>query len=410
MQTQILVYLSPAITVIFTAVFLGLWWIDRSRLYVLCYASWFGSVALATALQAFLVTDFGPWQLLLLHSVLAAGAIIMLWGVARRNGTLFPIVGLVSIALVNAVICWFAGAYQNQTAYIVTQNLNAAMMFAFGAYGAWLAPRRAAADRLLVGAFAIAASYGMIRPPVLILMQSQMAAADYQASAMLTINMVINAIIALFLAMALIATIMTDTLRAENEAGMRDGLSGLPTRAAFEKTVRTLLTRAGSERITVSLIVCDIDHFKRVNDTHGHSAGDQVIASFGHLIASKIRPGDIAGRVGGEEFCILAWNCPEQGAAALAERLRSAFEKINHPALPKGERTTASFGVTEIVLSKGYAHAFECADAALYEAKRAGRNQVQTSGLVSENEQEAEAIETGAEIVDLAVRKARSGN
>ena len=168
--------------------------------------------------------------------------------------------------------------------------------------------------------------------------------------------------------------------KAVREDAERDALTGLKMRGPFEAQAIAMLNRARDKDVPVSVIVADIDHFKRVNDIWGHQVGDTAIASFGDLLRSTIRDTDIAGRIGGEEFCILVWNCPEEPTLNLAERIRARFEQLPIEGISDDVRLTASFGVAQWVTDEGYGRLFARADAALYRAKEGGRNSTSADG------------------------------
>lgn len=156
-----------------------------------------------------------------------------------------------------------------------------------------------------------------------------------------------------------------------------DSLSGLLNRHGFDMTIKK--TRAQSDSTApTSLILCDLDRFKSINDEHGHYVGDRVIAAFGRLIRAGAREGDICGRFGGEEFCIYLRNSDVRAARLFAEWLRVAFASTSYPEINNSTRFTASFGVTEVVAGERIEDAYKRADAALYEAKHDGRNCVRT--------------------------------
>ena len=123
-----------------------------------------------------------------------------------------------------------------------------------------------------------------------------------------------------------------------------------------------------------SLIMLDVDHFKSVNDNHGHQAGDIVIQELGGVISDACRMEDVAARFGGEEFIILLTHCDAKNAFKKAEVLRKTIEGL----YPAGLKITASFGVAEINIDKRceFADLFKSADEAVYEAKDTGRNKV----------------------------------
>ena len=122
------------------------------------------------------------------------------------------------------------------------------------------------------------------------------------------------------------------------------------------------------------MISIDLDHFKKVNDTFGHSVGDLMLKEFSDLLKELVRAEDIASRWGGEEFIILLPNTSCDAAAALAERIRSTFEKQSSSAAPLS--VTASFGVAQLQNGDNEDELIRRVDNALYTAKREGRNRV----------------------------------
>src|SRR5690606_3486428 len=130
----------------------------------------------------------------------------------------------------------------------------------------------------------------------------------------------------------------------------------------------------------VSIIVCDLDHFKAINDTHGHAVGDKVIRTFAECLRVAVGPDHVVGRIGGEEFSILLRGATASAARLFAEGVRTAFATLPMPELPAGLRTTASFGVAQWQDGESIAELSIRADAALYDAKKAGRDRVRISG------------------------------
>ena len=159
-----------------------------------------------------------------------------------------------------------------------------------------------------------------------------------------------------------------------------DHLTNLSNRRQFEKSLELQLERARENKQKLSLLVIDIDRFKKVNDTYGHSAGDAVLKQLGQLLIEHSRSADIVSRNGGEEFAILLLDCGNHQALAIAESIRLSVEKYLF-ALPDGTtiRLTISVGVAvypDHCDERDDADFFEQADRALYEAKNTGRNRV----------------------------------
>lgn len=156
-----------------------------------------------------------------------------------------------------------------------------------------------------------------------------------------------------------------------------DSLTGLFNRQYLMERFEEEIARAGRYDRPLAVMLIDLDHFKVVNDTHGHLAGDAVLVSAVSSITGILRETDFAGRYGGEEFCVVMPETSIQGAVELAERLREAMEETDH-ILSTGSklRVTCSIGVSE-VSSGSVEETIALADLALYAAKRSGRNRVE---------------------------------
>lgn len=154
-----------------------------------------------------------------------------------------------------------------------------------------------------------------------------------------------------------------------------DSLTGAMTRRAFKEEATRVLSLAARHQHTVACIALDVDHFKKVNDTYGHAAGDEVLQHVAATCREHLRGGDLLGRLGGEEFAILLPHINSEEAMVAAERLREAL--AGHAvSMPNGTlNVTASFGVTAMsIIAKDIETILAQADAAMYRAKEAGRN------------------------------------
>ena len=158
-----------------------------------------------------------------------------------------------------------------------------------------------------------------------------------------------------------------------------DDLTSLPNRRAFKGALTHEIQRAKRYGTPLSLTLFDLDHFKQVNDTHGHPAGDRVLVAATRAVERNLRESDVFARVGGEEFVVLLPNTSEEGALDFAERLRAALQAISPLALEVDAQITASFGVVEFDRDSDDVTGeslIAAADAALYNAKWLGRNRV----------------------------------
>jgi diguanylate cyclase (GGDEF)-like protein len=166
------------------------------------------------------------------------------------------------------------------------------------------------------------------------------------------------------------------------DAGLRDPLTGLANRRQLEETLNAELSFARRHETDLSIVVVDVDHFKRINDAHGHLVGDTALRHVAQVMAATVRTEDVVARFGGEEFVIVARGIALWGAHQAAERVRVALDRA--PILVEGVplRLTASFGVASMrcVPSATVATLLARADSRMYRAKSYGRNRVVASG------------------------------
>lgn len=154
-----------------------------------------------------------------------------------------------------------------------------------------------------------------------------------------------------------------------------DRLTNLYNRGYWEERLEHEFRRFRRSHAISSLILFDVDHFKRVNDVYGHPAGDEVLRRLAGIVRESVRATDVAGRYGGEEFGLVLVDTPAPDALVLAERLRKAMAALVIDTEAGDITVTISLGVVQITAEiAGHKHWIECADHALYQAKRGGRN------------------------------------
>ena len=171
---------------------------------------------------------------------------------------------------------------------------------------------------------------------------------------------------------------LQEALRAQ---ALRDPLTRAWNRRGVLELLGCELTRIERQHRPMALVLCDIDHFKRINDTHGHQVGDEVLAEFADRLMRVTRSYDGVGRYGGEEFMILVPGCAPEDAPELGERLRAAVatEPIRHAGALIA--VTASFGIAVSEGGVSQASLIHAADMALYRAKEGGRNRVEIAAF-----------------------------
>ena len=155
-----------------------------------------------------------------------------------------------------------------------------------------------------------------------------------------------------------------------------DSLTEVYNRRVLMERLEQEWNRTRRYSTTVAFIMCDIDHFKKVNDTHGHPTGDQVLEKVASLLSKSVRSSDMVGRYGGEEFGIVMVNADSASAAAAAERYRTKIESMQFHSRRGDFQVTASFGVADSRGKDSLNQLITAADTALYNAKNSGRNTV----------------------------------
>ncbi|MBK1688767.1 GGDEF domain-containing protein [Rubrivivax gelatinosus] len=172
---------------------------------------------------------------------------------------------------------------------------------------------------------------------------------------------------------------MQQLIDALVELSSRDALTGLANRRAFRVALEREIDRVARSGEPALMLVADIDHFKLVNDNHGHAAGDEVIRAVAAVLADSVRPMDLVARVGGEEFAIILPNCPHTFGETVAERIRQQVERLRVP-VGNGRELAVSISVGGAFAPQWVRSTpalwLERADLQLYAAKAAGRNRV----------------------------------
>jgi diguanylate cyclase (GGDEF)-like protein len=176
------------------------------------------------------------------------------------------------------------------------------------------------------------------------------------------------------MSLALSNIALREKLRTQS---LRDPLTGLYNRRYMEDALERYLSMAERSGDPTSVIMIDLDHFKRLNDEHGHAKGDAVLKDAAVQLVGALRPADVVARYGGEELLVILPTCPLEDALLKAEMLRSRIESLSEM---HGCAVSASFGVASAPQTSGRAELIPMADTALYAAKQAGRNCVRAAG------------------------------
>ncbi len=178
---------------------------------------------------------------------------------------------------------------------------------------------------------------------------------------------------------AVVVTLMTRDRREQKilETAKTDSLTGAVNRQAFFEDAERLLERCRKDGSPYSMVMFDLDHFKNINDTRGHQAGDRILASFANTVRTALRPNDLFGRYGGEEFLVVLPGASVETAYVVAERVRKAFAENHRFFNGSPLNATVSAGVASISTTSDMNEIVASVDRAMYAAKHNGRNRVE---------------------------------
>jgi len=273
------------------------------------------------------------------------------------------------------VFVWTAGMARES---MVRNFLYQSPFFAMQAVGAWIVlsgRSRKLIDLALASFLGMTSLHYLSKPFAAVLLGGPGATPqDYIATAYAMFSQSMGTVFVLATALTLMALLVSDMLRDVTWRSITDPLSGLLNRRGFEESLADMLTKRGPNGPPLSLVYIDLDRFKSINDTFGHAAGDRVIEAFADILREASAGLHVIGRVGGEEYAVALSHCNAATAQLFAESVRAAFGETQVEGFPPGQRFSASFGVATLDGAETPSALMERADAALYEAKRAGRN------------------------------------
>ncbi|WP_117191194.1 GGDEF domain-containing protein [Rhizobium terrae] len=349
---------------------------SRSRTAALWFAAGFAVASLSAICELLVAyTDFAKfWAIGAFASVLG-GLILLRVGIGDLYGVKanLPWAGsfLVAATLLDILIYdlprgTLMHSFSYQTPFALVVLTSAAAVFSSG--------RRLPIDRALGGLLAVTGLHFFVKAGFAVLAGAGTTAKDYIHTNYALISQSSTAVLIVAVGLTLLSVLVLEIMADERSNSEKDALSGLANRRGFENGVKTALALA--PKTAHAVVICDLDHFKNVNDTYGHHGGDLVIRAFGELLQASAPKNAVVGRVGGEEFVIFLPNTTIDMAVLFAQALRGGTMRIAIGALPDSFAITASFGVAELGSDGNFADAMRDADMALYEAKRSGRNRV----------------------------------
>lgn len=318
----------------------------------------------------------GAAGLVVTSSFLVAGLTLLNVGLARRYAVRPPFFLLGAAFALSIVVFVMTLSLPRDG---LTRNLLYQMPFFFlQAVGAWIvlsSRSRRFMDLALTMFLGLTALYYLSKPfAALMLGGPGETPQDYLGTSYAMYSQSTGTVFVLATALMLMALLVGDLLREADKRSVTDPLSGLLNRRGFEERLAELVAAHEYNGPPLSLVYCDLDLFKEINDTFGHAAGDRVIERYAGILSEATTGVHAIGRIGGEEYAVSLANCNAASAKLFAESVRTAFAEVEIDGFPPERRFTASFGVATLERGETPAQLMERADAALYEAKRSGRN------------------------------------
>lgn len=373
---QLIALLGPTIGAIFTAFLIPLWLSNRSRPYIIYFVGTFAFYTLATGSQFFVVPDDTKAFVPLPAICFLICAALLGEGCLKRQGRSlnYPLTGLIGIATLIGVLYYFYVERNLGTRIFITST-GCGLLLATAAYR--LRPSRSDPfiSKFLFWILVVVSLQVLLRPLAIASLGSMTGPAeDFQESFFLLslhFSLVISAVVTGLTLFAVIVLEVATDLRRQSTV---DVLTGTYNRRGFYDEALWHLESEGSRPL--SLVLCDIDHFKSINDTYGHLKGDQVIRELAKLLTTHAGPNGIVGRIGGEEFAMLLPQSPLRDARSVSENVRSLFEVFGRTSLRGTPSTSASFGIASYRPGESLQELMSRADSYLYTAKRSGRNRI----------------------------------
>ena len=345
---------------------------SRNRVAARWFAATYAVASLSTVFE-FLVAYATPAKLwaILAFAAMLGGMMMLRIGVGhlyglRTNRWILAATFVAFVALDYVIYDLPRGTLAHALPY----QTPFAVALGMSAFAVWRARPASFVDRALIVLLALTSAHFLAKAFAALLAGAGNTAKDYLASQFALVSQSMGAVLIVTVGLMLLCVLVLEIVAEEKGNAEVDSLSGLLNRRGFDNRIDALLARGGPH----GLILCDIDHFKSVNDTYSHQGGDSAIRAFGEALRVAAPPGALVARIGGEEFALFLPNTAKEATVLFAQTLRATRAIAPIPGLPPAVRVTASFGVAEVRPGEPLRLAIRRADDALYAAKNAGRD------------------------------------
>ncbi|WP_324617393.1 GGDEF domain-containing protein [Microvirga alba] len=367
---------SPVIGTIFTIFLLALWSYHRNFTYVLHLAGGATFYTLATSSPIFIAPEGIGRNTFLSTALYLCCVTLLTEGCLKRKNNNLNYLQTAIILTATLIAAFYYRYFDNSLItriYIV--SFGCGSLFAVAAHRIRPSRYDHPVDKVIFWLFLVLSIQLILRPLLTIkpgeVDSNLMAFSDAPFWLALRFSLIVSAVL---IGLALLSAVAVDITNDLKKQSTTDALTGAYNRRGFDETASAVISSGRFHPIC--LIVCDIDHFKRINDDYGHPAGDRVIKMLSELLTAHVRRNDIVGRIGGEEFAVLLAECAPSGATGFSEHVRALFEASGTEGIHGMSATTASFGVADHRPGETLQQLMSRADRQLYAAKNSGRNRV----------------------------------
>lgn len=374
-ENYYLTILSPIVGIIFTTFLFSLWFNNRKRNYILILSAAFAFYTLAAGSRLFFIPSNSSGYTLATSALYLICMTLAAEGCLRRRGKKL---NYTYTAIIIAATLLTSGYYyffveNSLSVRIYVNSFGNGLLTTIAAYRLRPSLGSRFVDKVVFSLFLLLSLQLVVRPLVLVSPGDGDLRTFSEAPFWLAMHfsLILSAVL---IGLTILFAIMNDITADLKKESATDVLTGVYNRRGFDEKASAVIE--SGKRHPVSLVVCDIDRFKSINDKHGHPAGDRVIEKLSALLTAHVRKDDIVARIGGEEFAVLLTDCTPSSAKSFSERVRVLFEIPGIDAIPGLSKTTASFGIASHRPGESLQQLMNRADRLLYEAKKAGRNRV----------------------------------
>lgn len=364
--------------------FVCLWVRQRQNVHILAYAAAFFLFSIAVYLSPLVQTAVTITTIVVGNVSVVLAALCTSWAFSKRAGVAGPLMTIVLVGFAGTLVtCWATVNYEHITYQMASNTSLYAYLFVLSAWPLRQAAFQFEVESLVFWAFVMSALQVHSVAFFTLLDDLPLSIATFQQTAYWIALNYIGAVCALSIAISLFTMCAIDAFKNIEANAHLDPLTGIATRKALFDEVQAIWSEPQENAPILSIVVADLDQFRIINNKLGRSAGDDALRLFGRLVSEVLPKRGVAGRTGGEEFCIVLPGTKLSAAHRIAETLRYQFEVGSAALSPDYDPETASFGVAQRSEGDSFEALLRKCDALLYEAKQLGRNQVRSDSEFS---------------------------